>query len=506
VARDLVKNYSTSKGDHIAVNHVSFSINPMECVGLIGQNGAGKSTIAKMLTGQTQITHGSVSKKAKILNFNLGNGLRDELSGRDNIIYKCLLLGCTKREISAMCDDIIHFAELEDVIDDPLRTFSSGMRARLGFSIMVHQTFDILIIDEGLSVGDNKFIQKAFKKIESLKAQGKGILFISHSAAAMKKWCDSVIWLEEGYVREAGTPDMIVSDYESSEAKIYSKMFIPMERVETERETLFSKVKKYLKEQRESMLVAFRISRYSTKANYFNHKLSRVWEWLDPLVQLVVYYIIFSVLFHKVVPDFPAMPWMIFGLAGYTFVNQMCTTGANMIPRMYRSVVQFRFHISALPLSAFFGFLPQVLVSIVFGAFLSIWSGYALNLYALQVFYYLVALSIFGVSISLFTATILIVFPDYRFFVNYSFRFLLHASGIIFSFDQFAVLPRWFVYLLTLNPLYFLARGFRDSFFSTNWFWQHGIDNLIFWGITLIILLIAISRYYHLQNRIGDLI
>ncbi|NLJ18771.1 ATP-binding cassette domain-containing protein, partial [Globicatella sulfidifaciens] len=144
----------------------------------------------------------------------VSSGLKFELSGRDNIELKCLMLGFSKKEIEAMEDDIIEFAELEQFIDQPIKSYSSGMRARLGFAISVTVDPDILIVDEALSVGDKAFSEKSLAKMVEFKNSGKTMIFVSHSIGQMRQFCDKILWLEYGKVKEYGEVDEVLKNYE----------------------------------------------------------------------------------------------------------------------------------------------------------------------------------------------------------------------------------------------------------------------------------------------------
>ena len=202
--------------DHMALSHVSFSIKKGESVGIIGDNGAGKSTLLKMITGVSFPTEGEVFVDGKVAALlELTAGFSQEMTGRENIYLKGYILGLKDEFIKTIEEEIIEFAQIGDYIDQPVRTYSSGMKMRLGFAINVNIDPDILVIDEALSVGDAKFKKKCKNKIASIIKQGKTVLFVSHSMDSVKEMCQRAIYLKKGE---------IIYDGDTEEAlKIYSE-------------------------------------------------------------------------------------------------------------------------------------------------------------------------------------------------------------------------------------------------------------------------------------------
>ena len=183
-----------------ALNNVSFKIKKGEVVGLIGLNGSGKSTIANLMIEATAPTTGNITVNGHIELIAIGVGLNNELTGMENIYQKCYMMGMSKKQILDVIDDIIEFSELGEFIHQPIKKYSSGMRSRLGFSISIQANPDILIIDEALSVGDKAFADKCLIRIRELILSDKTVIFVSHSNAQIKQFCDHVIWLDKGKV------------------------------------------------------------------------------------------------------------------------------------------------------------------------------------------------------------------------------------------------------------------------------------------------------------------
>lgn len=211
--KSLVGVNQKNQQDFWALRGVSFEIYDGECVGLIGLNGAGKSTVSNIISGQITQTTGTVEINGEVSIIAANAGMQNNLSGRENIRLKGLMMGMTNRELKAKMADIIAFSELGPFIDQPVKTYSSGMKAKLGFSIMVHQDPDIMIIDEGLSVGDQTFVDKSKKKMFEFRERGKTILLVSHDMRVIRDWCDRVVWLDHGAVKAYGPPDEIIPEY-----------------------------------------------------------------------------------------------------------------------------------------------------------------------------------------------------------------------------------------------------------------------------------------------------
>lgn len=197
-----------------ALDNVSFKVEKGTTFGVIGENGSGKSTLLKVITGIAKPTSGSVRVEGKISALiELGAGFHPEISGRENIFINGIMLGLSKKEITDKFDDIVRFAELEDFIDAPVKTYSSGMHMRLGFSIAINVNPDVLLIDEVLAVGDAAFVPKCLDRIDDFRRRKKTILFVSHDLSTVEKICDRVIWLKNGKIQTMGEPKRVVDAY-----------------------------------------------------------------------------------------------------------------------------------------------------------------------------------------------------------------------------------------------------------------------------------------------------
>ncbi len=201
--------------EFIALKDVSFSIKKGEVVGLVGLNGSGKSTLLKIIAGVMKPTEGKVTVNGSVAPLiEVGAGFNANLSGRENIYLNGYILGFSKDYINEHIQEIIDFSELGEFIDVPLKNYSSGMKARLGFSIATTVNARILIVDEVLSVGDYKFQEKCHKRIESLMSGDTTVLFVSHSIEQVKKICTRCIWLEKGHVVMDGESKAVCDAYQ----------------------------------------------------------------------------------------------------------------------------------------------------------------------------------------------------------------------------------------------------------------------------------------------------
>lgn len=193
--------------DHWVLKGISFRVRKGEAVGLIGENGCGKSTTLKMLTKILYPDEGTIEMNGRVSSLiELGAGFHPDLSGRENIYTNASIFGLSRKEIDSRLEQIIAFSELEEFIDHPVRTYSSGMYMRLAFAVAINVDADILLIDEILAVGDAAFQAKCFEKLQEIKAKGTTIVIVSHAMAQLEQICERSIWIEDGVIRMDGAP------------------------------------------------------------------------------------------------------------------------------------------------------------------------------------------------------------------------------------------------------------------------------------------------------------
>ena len=183
-------------------------------VALIGVNGSGKSTLLKLMTKIIYPTKGEIVTNGKLTSLlELGAGFHPDFSGRENIYFNASIFGLTKKQIDARLEEIIEFSELRDFIDNPVRTYSSGMFMRLAFAVAINVDADILLVDEILSVGDQHFQEKCLNKMKELKAQGKTMVFVTHSLGSARELCDRAVWLNKGHIQLDGNVNEVIDEY-----------------------------------------------------------------------------------------------------------------------------------------------------------------------------------------------------------------------------------------------------------------------------------------------------
>ncbi len=196
------------------LNGISFDVEKGEAIGLVGHNGCGKSTLLKLMTKIIYPDSGSIKIQGRISSLlELGAGFHPDMTGRENIYTNASIFGLTKKEIESRIDEIIEFSELEQFIDNPVRTYSSGMYTRLAFSVAINVDADVLLVDEILAVGDAAFQAKCFEKLLDIKAKGTTIVIVSHSLAQVEQICERSIWIDGGKIRMVGSPNEVHPQY-----------------------------------------------------------------------------------------------------------------------------------------------------------------------------------------------------------------------------------------------------------------------------------------------------
>ncbi len=221
--------FSLGKGkkrytEHYALKGLSFDVKKGECVGIIGTNGAGKSTILKMITGVLHQTSGEIEVNGRISALlELGAGFNDEYTGIENVYLNGSMIGFTKKEIDEKLDSILEFADIGDFVNQPVKTYSSGMFVRLAFAVAINIEPEILIVDEALSVGDVFFQAKCFKKFQEFKDMGKTIVFVSHDLSSIAKYCDRVVLLNKGIKLAEGKPKDMIDIFKKLMVKQYDE-------------------------------------------------------------------------------------------------------------------------------------------------------------------------------------------------------------------------------------------------------------------------------------------
>lgn len=215
--RDMWVRRSSEENAIWALRGVNLGVEAGTTLGIIGRNGSGKSTLLKLVNRVLKPDAGAVVVRGTVASLvELGAGFHPELTGRENVVINGTILGLTKKEIRARFDEIVEFAELADYIDEPVRTYSTGMYLRLGFAVAVHVDPDVLLIDEVLAVGDRPFTLKCMERMNRFKEANKTIVFVSHDLDTVRSWCEEAVWLDQGVLRARGKPGEVVDAYLAS--------------------------------------------------------------------------------------------------------------------------------------------------------------------------------------------------------------------------------------------------------------------------------------------------
>ena len=205
------------KKDFWALKDISFEVKRGDVVGIIGPNGSGKSTLFKILSRITEPTKGQATLTGRIASLiEVGTGFNAELTGRENIFLNGSILGMSQKEIAEKFDKIVAFSGVKKFINTPVKRYSSGMYIRLAFAVAAHLDSDILLVDEVLAVGDAEFQKKCLRKMNNLAKGGRTVLFVSHNLVAVQKLCQRVIWLEQGKIKQQGSPEVVIRAYNNA--------------------------------------------------------------------------------------------------------------------------------------------------------------------------------------------------------------------------------------------------------------------------------------------------
>jgi ABC-type polysaccharide/polyol phosphate transport system ATPase subunit len=213
LSRSLIRDLKP-EDTFAALQGISFDVPAGSTYGIIGRNGSGKSTMLKCVAGITRPTTGTVTVNGRVSALiELGAGFHPEISGRENVFINGIMLGLSRKEITRRFDEIVEFAELEEFIDAPVKTYSSGMYMRLGFAVAIHVDPDVLLVDEVLAVGDEGFTHKCLDKFAEFRRRGRTILLVTHSLGLVERFCDEALWIDDGVARGHGDPRRVVGAY-----------------------------------------------------------------------------------------------------------------------------------------------------------------------------------------------------------------------------------------------------------------------------------------------------
>lgn len=261
----------------------------------------------------------------------------------------------------------------------------------------------------------------------------------------------------------------------------------------------------YLKEQMSNMSLIYNVSRYQTKSTQLGKFLGAAWQYLDPIVQLCIYYFVFIIMFkRKISGGIPPAPWMFVGLGNWFFYSISIQSGAASVQSQLSLFTQVKFPISVLPTIEMFKRFNILIWMTLLGILLAIKHGYYPSFEYLQLFYYFLALCLLVMALSLLFSTIVVVFRDFLHIINYIFRFLLYVSGAALDLTLMEALPLPLRQGLRLDPFIYVMEGFRDAIFNRGWFWEKPGYALVFWCFTLGVLIVAAHLHMKLRNQFMD--
>jgi ABC-type polysaccharide/polyol phosphate transport system ATPase subunit/ABC-type polysaccharide/polyol phosphate export permease len=352
-----------------AVNDVSFEVARGEFFGIVGRNGSGKSTLLRCVAGIYQPDSGAISVSGRLSPFvEMGVGLKPDLSARDNVLINATLLGLTRKQAQERFDEIIAFAELEEFVDLELKNFSSGMKVRLAFSVAIQVDADVLLVDEVLAVGDAAFQKKCFEQFERLKAEGRTMLFVTHSMGAIERYCDRATLLERGEMVSVGDPASIAEQYRELNARLTERRKQGDHRHEGAngpgldsrglRSVAFAAATpaSYMPSAfgdglRRFASVTLTLAVTEFRLHYLRSALGYLWSLLRPLTMFVVFYLVFARAagFGRGVEDYPV--YLLSAIVLWTFFAETASGGVSCITRGAGLLRKMRFPRMALPLS-----------------------------------------------------------------------------------------------------------------------------------------------------------
>ncbi len=268
-----------------------------------------------------------------------------------------------------------------------------------------------------------------------------------------------------------------------------------------------SEVLVILKEQISNFRTILRLSRYEEKATYQSHYLGLLWQVLNPIIQVAIYYLVFGVGINggRKIADIPYLPWMLTGIIAWFFINRSLMSASNSIYKQVNLVARMKFPVSILPSNSIVGHLSSYFTMMIFLMGVYTYYGIQPSLYWLQYLYYFPAMLVFLFAVGLFNATMTTLIRDYYIVFQSVMRLAFYVSGPIWNIQN-RNLPPTLVKFLKLNPIYYLIEGFRDTFTSRQWFWEKNTYGLIFWGITLIILIVGSHLHLKFRSKFVELV
>jgi ABC-2 type transport system permease protein len=346
-----------------ALDGVSLEVRRGEFLGIMGRNGSGKSTLLKCIAGIYDVEEGSVQVEGRLSPvIELGVGFAEDLAVRDNVLLNAIMLGLSAREAANRVDEIIHFAELDDFRELQLKNYSSGMRARLAFSIAIRVDADILLIDEVLAVGDASFKEKCFEKFDEMRAEGRTLVHVSHERETVESFCDRALLLEQGRIISAGDPAAIGAEYEAvsrrgalhrvAESSVEPAAGTPDRHREDGRRRFWRPAPQALGEDlRYFATLTYALARTDFKVHYLGSMLGYVWALLRPLMMFgVLFFMLTKVLaFGGDVKHYAV--YLLTAIMLFTYFSESTSSAVTCLAERQSLLRKIRFPRMAIPMS-----------------------------------------------------------------------------------------------------------------------------------------------------------
>ena len=426
---------------------INLTIKNGEAVGLIGVNGSGKSTLLKLMTKIIYPNKGKIITNGKLTSLlELGAGFHPDFSGRENIYFNASIFGLTKKQIDSRLDNIIEFSELGAYIDNPVRTYSSGMYMRLAFAVAINVDADILLVDEVLAVGDQHFQEKCIAKMKELKEQGKTMVFVTHSLGTVKDFCNRAIWLNQGEIQMDGEPDPVIDAYlkattQNSEER--NNQINLVKDLYNYRELLKTNIKK------------------DVGGKYKNSVLGVLWSFINPLLQIAVYALVFQVILKSDIDNYTV--YLCCGLIPWQYFSSVVLRGAATIIDNGNIIKKVYFPREILPISVVTSEGVNFLISTIIILGFVIFGGIGLSWNILWYFLIFIIQFIVSIGVAFIVSSLTVYFRDLQHLLGIFMQLLFYATPIVYAISS---VPAGLQWIVKINPMSYLIEGYRAIFYN----------------------------------------
>lgn len=441
-----------------ALRHVNLKLESGECLGLIGHNGSGKSTLLKVIAGILVPKEGQIYRHGRMTSLiELGAGFDPELSGIENIVLACSLAGLSLKEIEADMESIIDFAELKDVIHRPVKTYSSGMYARLGFACATVRDPEVILIDEVLAVGDENFQKKCFTRLQELKSKGRSMVLVSHDMSTIQSFCDHVGVLNKGQLVFYGEPEKGIQCYRDLfKDNTPLKEEIPFEFGEYIGDTVHTgKIQEFKK----NLQIISLMVKKDLKIRYRNSFLGYLWSMLNPLLMMTVLGVVFTKFMSFELP----YPYLFFlsGILPWNFFSQSLSSGIHSIVNNTALLKKVAIPTYIFPVVTVMAVFVNMIFAMVPYTAVALFSG--MNIVSFLMFPIMAIIFFFFVTgCTLILSTINVFFRDIGHMLESILQIVFYATPIVYPITR---IPESLVKYFALNPLAIYINAIRSSLY-----------------------------------------